>query len=338
MQHAAQRAHGLQREGIATILVFRALQVGDMLCAVPALRALRATFPRARVILAGLPWAAQFARRHARLIDDFIAFPGHPSLPEQACDGDATDAFFHRVRALHADLAVQLHGSGEVSNAIVRQFGARISIGHTRRPELDPGFVRYPEQGHEIERLCGLIASLGATDIDLSLDFPLTADDERELQSAGLAGLEERQVVCLHPGARDPGRCWPVACFAAVGDHLARNFGASIVLTGSGSEHGLAAEVAAQMKAPAINAALPISLGAMAALMRRSRLLVCNDTGASHIAAALRVRSVVVFNRSDPARWAPLDRQRHRCVQDPDGTRAAEVIEAAAGLMQASCR
>lgn len=337
MQHAPQQARGLQGEAIRTILVFRALQLGDMLCAVPALRALRDTFPQARIILVGLPWAAQYARRHARLIDDFIPFPGHPSLPEQACDSEALNAFFHRVRELHADLAIQLHGSGEASNAIVRQFGARATTGHTRSLALDPGFLPYPDSGHEIERLCGLVASLGANDIDLSPEFPLTADDDIELSAAGLGGIADRgDFVCLHPGSRDPRRCWPAACFAEVGDYLARRFGAMVVLTGSGSEHLLACEVAARMAAPAINAALPISIGAMAALMSRSRLVVCNDSGASHIAAALRLPSVVVFRLSDIGRWAPLDRQLHRCVQDPAATRVTEVTAAAAGLMQAS--
>ena len=79
------------------------------------------------------------------------------------------------------------------------------------------------------------------------------------------------------------------------------------------------------MTTEAINAAAPISLGAMAALMSRARLLVCNDTGVSHIAAGLKLPSVVIFNKADMERWAPLDHHLHRTLWDP----AAEGLEEA---------
>lgn len=303
---------------IHRILVFRALQVGDLLCAVPALRSLRALFPHARITLVGLPWASQFALRFARYIDDFIAFPGHPSLPEIAADAEAYPAFAEQVRSLQADLAIQMQGSGELSNPLVQAFGARLVTGFTRLPERDgPTFFPSPERGHEAERCLSLTSSLGGMSGDASLEFPVMAADEHELQASGLpAALDGKAYVCLHAGARDPARRWPVACFAAVGDALAAR-GYAVVLTGSAAEQALAESVAACMRYPALNAAMPLSLGAMAALMRRARLLVCNDTGVSHIAAGLRLPSVVAFTRDDDAhreRWAPLDRWRHRWV------------------------
>ncbi len=318
------------------VLVFRALQLGDMLCAVPALRALRAGWPRARIVLVGLPWAAQFAQRFDALVDEFIAFPGHPLLPEPAGDPDGWPEFRRRVRARRAELAIQLHGSGEVSNAIVREFGARRMTGLTRNHHAtDAELFPYPEQGRESERLLALTSALGLHTGNRRLAFPLRAADDDELHATGVtAALAGRAYACVHAGARDPARRWPPAAFAAVADDLSEAFGLQVVLTGSGAEQALAQQVAAQMRHPAINAALPISIGAMAALMDGARLLVCNDTGASHLAAGLRLPSVVVFRADTRERWAPQDRRRHRCVLDPDGVRVRQVMASACRLMR----
>jgi ADP-heptose:LPS heptosyltransferase len=90
--------------------------------------------------------------------------------------------------------------------------------------------------------------------------------------------------------------------------------GYRVVLTGTPDEAGIAADVAGRMRYGALNLAGRTSLGAMAALLSEASLLVSNDTGVSHLAAALHVPSVIVFIASDPDRWSPLDRRLHRVV------------------------
>lgn len=301
-----------------------------MLCAVPAFRALRAAVPRARIALVGLPWASQFAARFSDYIDEFYAFPGHPALPEQPVRQDLLDGFYESMRSRKFALALQMHGSGEISNGIVRAFGAHVAAGHAAHGLIGDGRFHcfaYPETGPEPLRLLGLTAALGAPPAGTQLEFPLTAEDEDELARSGLAaGLAPGAYACIHPGARNREKCWPPQRFAEIADRLALEFGLSIVITGSGQEADLAGAVIGHMKMPAVNAAAPISIGAMAALMRDARLLVCNDTGVSHIAAALELKSVVIFNNADMDRWAPLDNRLHRCIRDPAGEYANEVL------------
>lgn len=333
--------HLLTRPDIESVVIFRALQLGDMLCAVPALRALRAALPHARIALVGLPWAQQFADRFSDYIDEFFAFPGHAALPEQPVQQALVPDFYQAMQSRRFSLALQMHGSGKISNGIVKRFGARWAAGYAPvdAPVCDSDFhcLPYPDHGPEPLRLLDFAIALGAPSAGVQLEFPLASADREELQASGLnAGLAAGSYLCIHPGARFLDKCWPPQRFAGIADRLAQEFGLTIVLTGSAKETELASAVAAHMKLPAINAAAPISIGAMAALMSGARLLICNDTGVSHIAAGLRLSSVVVFSKADIDRWAPLDRQLHRCIWDPAGDKADEVLAQARQLLAAS--
>ncbi len=317
------------------VAVFRALRLGDMVCAVPALRALRKALPDASITLVGLPWAGTLATRLHRYVDEFVAFPGYPGLPEQAPDAAALPAFFTAMRARRFDLAIQMHGDGRISNAIVAQFGAARTSGfHGAGTPATPSFLPYPEHGAEIRRLLRLTGFLGAPPDGEDPEFPLLPADAAEVAAwEAAATLPEEGYVCLHAGARAVERRWPPHCFAAVGDALHRAWGLPVVLTGSQDEGPIVGAVKRAMRTPAIDTAGPISAGALAHILARARLVVCNDTGVSHLAAALRRPSVIVFRASEMGRWAPLDRRRHRPVWDPSGRAVGRVLAHAHTLL-----
>jgi hypothetical protein len=302
---------------VKSVLVFRALKLGDMLCVVPALRALRAALPGAKISLAGLPWASRFAARFSYYIDEFIPFPGHPDLPEQASDPFRFRKFRQEMRARRFDLAIQMHGSGSISNEIVMSLGSKMTAGFHPPDRTAPDqdwFVSYPQDLSEVERNLELLRHLGIPSRGRELEFPLLDEDHQELSQAGLSCKAEPSYVCIHPGASRRDKCWSVEQFIAVAQAI-RNRGLTVVVTGGRSEADLAARICGTLDGDCIDAASPnLSLGALALLIGGSRLLLCNDTGVSHIASALKVPSVIIFSQADPQRWAPADRTLHRAL------------------------
>ena len=316
--------------------VFRALQLGDLLCAVPAIRAMRRAWPDAEIVLIGLPWARAFVDRFGAYLDGFVEFPGWPGLPERTADVGRIPAFLAEIQGRDFDLAIQLHGSGPFVNPLVALFGATWSAGFALpggyRP--DPDLYRdWPDTGLEIHRLLALAEHLGLPSGDDRLEFPVRDDDRRALAILVPSGeLAAGTYACVHPGASVGPRRWPADRFAEAADAIAGR-GLKVVLTGTAGEAGLCAEVARSMEHPAIDLAGRTELGSLGALLDGARLLVCNDTGVSHIAAGLGLPSVVVSTGDNPSRWAPIDGVRHRVLCRDEGVEAGEVIERIAELL-----
>ncbi|MDB5075101.1 MAG: biosynthesis glycosyltransferase [Chloroflexi bacterium] len=300
------------------IAIVRALPgLGDLLCTVPAWRAIRAAHPNAHLTLVGLPTARQFVTRYHRYLDDFLEFPGFPGIPEQPLVVRRLPAFFALAQAQRFDLALQMHGSGENSNPFTVLLGAHYNAGFSVPGNYCPDparFLPFLPAESEVRRYLRLLAHLGIPPQGEELEFPIRDEETRAFRRlVDTRDLQPGSYVCIHAGAKDEQRRWPPACFAAVADGLA-SAGLQVVLTGVAAEAGLVEAVATRMRAPAMNLSGRIPLGVLASLVQGAALVVCNDTGISHLAAALRVPSVVVFLASDPVRWAPLDRRRHKVV------------------------
>jgi ADP-heptose:LPS heptosyltransferase len=302
------------------IAVFRALHLGDLLLAVPALRWLRAGFPDAEMTFVGLPWAASFVGRFRHYLDRFVEFGGYPGIEEVEVSPERSARFLAEQRAYGYDLVIQMHGSGRTSNPCVLAFGGRVTVGYYEE-EAPPGLTLgapYPADEPEIVRNIGLAGMLGCPDRGLRLEFPLS-DGDRTEATALLRPLArpDRPRIGLHAGASRPSRRWPAERFAALGDELVRRFGAQIVLTGGPAEMATVREVADRMAAQPLILAGETSLGGLAALIAELDLFVSNDTGPAHLACAVDTPSVTIFGPGDHARWAPLDGDRHPTVRRP---------------------
>ncbi len=319
---------------VRRVAVLRALKLGDLLVAIPALRALRRAVPRADIALIGLPWAREFVDRFPHLIDVFHEFAGWPGLPEMEPRLAEIPTFIARMQRERFDLVLQMHGSGSIVNELCALLAPRRVAGFFRAGDFRPEprwFLPWPETGLELRRLLALTEFLGFPTCGEQLEFPLNFEDF-DKASALTHGL--REYVCIHPGASVAERRWPIHGFAQIADILAAR-GYPIVLTGSEGECELTQAVARSMTAPALDLAGKTDLGAAAALLRRARLLVANDTGVSHLAAAVRTRSVIVSTGDNPARWSPLNERLHRVLCAKEGiVPVAAVARAAIDLLK----
>lgn len=307
------------------IAVFRALFLGDLLVAIPALRSLRAGFPRAEITFIGLPWAEQFIARYGDYVDRFLPFPGFPGINEVPVVPGRTERFLAEQRAYGYDLAVAMHGRGDTSNPFVAALGAKrvaAFYAETPPPGVDTG-APYPEHLSEIERNLALTALLGCPDTGRDLEFPIFPADEAEADLL-LAPLGARRPLAgIHTGASWPLRRWPPEYFAQVGDYLAEWYGSEIVLTGGDLERDAALAVEHAMRIEALSLVGKTSLGGLAAVLRRLDLFISNDTGPAHLAVATGTPSVTIFGPAEYHRWAHLDRDRHPVITHPDLAHAA---------------
>jgi ADP-heptose:LPS heptosyltransferase len=326
----------LQQEQYHRIAVLRALKLGDLMCAVPALRALRSAFPQAEITLVGLPWARAFVERFEHLLDDFIEFPGHPAFPERPLDVAGVPEFFREMIERRFDLALQMHGSGSIINPLMVLMGARETAGYYLPGDYCPEperYTVYPSQEPEIWRHLSLMAYLGLQLYGDHLEFPLHAEDRYELsQLKQSTGILPGPYVIVHPGASSCDKCWPVERFAAAADRFLQR-GYQVVLTGTQAEKQLTQAVSALMEGASVDLAGMTSLGTLGALVDGAHLLISNDTGIAHIAAARETPSVILFTNSEHSRWAPLNQELHHTIPDAQNATAQDVIGEADNIL-----
>ncbi|MDQ0755242.1 glycosyltransferase family 9 protein [Arthrobacter sp. B3I4] len=300
---------------VSRIAVLRGGGLGDLLFALPAVSALAAAYPAARVTLLGTPGHVELLENTVGPVRDVRVLPVSEGVRPGLEDPAAVESFFDAMKRERFDLAVQVHGGGRFSNPFLLRLGARHTVG-LRTPDAAPLERNLPYLYYQHEPLRALeVAGLaGAPPTELEARIRPT---RRSAVAAGalleqLRGRSERPLVAVHPSATDPRRRWPAKCFGEVAAGCAAD-GCRVVVIGSAAEQELAEEVVAAAGSDLVSTlAGELSLGTLAALLSKCAVLLGNDSGPRHLAQALGTPTVGLFWVGNLINAGPLGRGLHR--------------------------
>jgi heptosyltransferase-2 len=311
------------------ILVVQPSWVGDAVMATPMLRALRELYPEAEIsyllrryvkeVFTGMPWA-----------DRLITYRTGKT---QARAGKGLFDLAARLRSAKFDLAVLLPNSFKTA-LLCKMAGIKKVVGYDRDGRgflLSDKLLPVKERGKFVpspivKYYLGLSQYLGSKNRDLSLKLFVTETERRDAEAvltrANLSTALERPasqgqapLILLNPGAQyGAAKCWLPEHFAALGDQLVEDLGATIVISASPKERRIVEAIRNRMKhAPVDLSQHGLTLGALKEIVRRCDLMITNDTGPRHIAAAMDVPVVTVFGPTHPE-WTEIYYTKERQV------------------------
>lgn len=300
---------------LSRILAVKLADLGDVLLCMPALRALRRSYPDARIDALVTPHTAGLLR-HFGLVDRLLLFPKHlfdspRSLARppawvrlgalagalRAGSYDAV-ALFHHLSTAYGVLKWQL---------LVAATGAPVVAGLTSTSGDRWITHAVPDHGfghrHEVEYALAVASALGAQTDGCDLHIPPFPDEDSRAQA--LLGDLSRPYVVIHPGSGGYSRArrWDPGSFAAVADALFDATGARVVVVGTEQDDGDL--VLGAMRAPALNLQGRTDLADLVAVLRRCRLFIGADSGVMHLAAATGAYVVALFGPSNHRAWRP---------------------------------
>ncbi|MDE2516505.1 MAG: glycosyltransferase [Rhodospirillales bacterium] len=309
-------------EEIRAILVMKLDHIGDFITALPAIRALKARFPQAKLHVLASRGARPFATIETA-VDGFIEFEffhARSGLGQKALEEADFKALGETLRPYGFDLAVDLRKHPD-TREVLRHIPARFRAGFDQSgqfPFLDIALEWETDRNlqrkhtHVSEDLMNLVATIGtaAEPARTTITLPARADATRRgFLPEHLRHLLDRPLIAIHPGVGSIMRQWPAGHFAALIDLLLARHDANIALIGGPDEAELAEEVlsltAAAERVTSLAGAIP--LADLPYLLAACALYVGNNSGPKHIAAAIGVPTIGIHSGVVDAReWAPL--------------------------------
>jgi lipopolysaccharide heptosyltransferase II len=302
------------------ILSVRLDQLGDVLMTGPAMRALKESAPGRRMTLLTSPSGAD-AGRLLPEVDEVLVYEApwmKASRPRARSGPDLALIRLLRAKRFDAAAIFTVYSQNPLPAALVCYLAEiPLRLAHCRENpyQLLTHWVKEPEPEssvrHEVQRQLDLVASVGAATADRRLNVSVPEESIRFVDTllADLIGTGRPWAV-VHPGATAESRRYPADQFAAVCRRLARDYGWRIVLTGTQSERQLIERIQLQMEEPSHSLAGALSLWDFAALLSRAPLLISNNTGPVHVAAAVGTPVVDLYALTNPQHHPWMVRSR----------------------------
>lgn len=306
-------------------------QLGDFLLATPVLRALREQLPNAYIAVVTREYFAELAAINPH-IDDVLIF-----YKDSRKWRPASMRRFWRQLRQPWDLAIVLNTVSHsfTSDLLAHLSRARFVLGSADRPF--PGSSRNffynliaplaPEAKHQSHRNLDIVRYLGIDTSDASECIAVPEPVRRQAEAAllRLGRNPEQPLLAIHPGAGKIPNRWPVAQFAALAQQLAAQQPLQFAVFGGRAEQELVDELITQSNLPLLRVP-PCTLTELAGFFACCDLVVCNDTGVMHVAAATGTPLAAIFGPTDPAQWKPLG-EHYIAVRGHDHTTASVAVE-----------
>lgn len=296
----------LPREGIREILVRGTNWIGDAIMTLPAVAAIRRTWPQARISLLAKPWVAD-VYRESNYIDRILNFedPGRHQGPSGII------RLAGELRQCRFDMAILLQNAIEAA-IIARLAVIPIRAGYnsdargwllTHAVRRTPAILKI----HQIDYYLEMVKALGCDSAERNLRLDLRSDT-LSLADGWLKLPESRNqlIIGMAPGATyGPAKRWPVDRFAAVAAEIIREYGATIILFGSKQDQDVTDAIATTIKGNCLNLAGKTSVQEVMALIARCHAFITNDSGLMHVAGAMNIPTVAIFGSTNPVTTSP---------------------------------
>lgn len=294
------------------ILIVRTDRIGDVVLTTPAIKALHQAYPAARISILVTPSTYDLVNGNPYL-DEIL-------VDERSGRHKGLFGFFRLVRQIRLkqfDLVIIFHSKRRY-NLTCCLAGIPCRLGY--KNEKFGFLLTFPlkdtrslGEKHEAEYCLDVLKAIGIENDELDLFVPL----QKQAEDWMMDWMQENQLkpnefITIHPGASDPAKCWSAANFALLMDRLSERYGLKIVLIGSPQTIPVAEDILRQTRRHSLYLDLTgkTSLSQTVSLLKRTRLLISNDSGPVHVAAGMGSSVISIFLRDQPGinaeRWKPL--------------------------------